>query len=322
MPVKNTAPYLHDCLNSILHQTYSNWELIAVDDASDDNSLLILQKYALIDQRIRVVPNNGKGVIDALKTAYAHAKGEYISRMDSDDINALQKFEQMYQQLSEAGKGHIALGQVEYFAEEGLGEGYLQYQLWLNELIFQGSGFSEVYKECVIPSPCWLLHREDLDACGAFKSTFFPEDYDLCFRMYKAGLHCIPAAQVLLKWRDRPLRTTRIDKNYKAEKLLWLKCHYFLDIDYHSEKQLVLWGAGKRGKFIARFLNERDIQFSWVCNNEKKIGKMIYKNQLKSTHKLEDIKDKQIIISVANPAEQQEIRSICNLNNWERYFFC
>ena len=322
MPVKNTASYLPECLDSIIHQTYQNWELIAINDHSDDESLSILLTYATQDQRIKVYDNNGRGVIEALRMAYSKSSGEYISRMDSDDINMPQKFEIMSQQIQQAGIGHVALGQVEYFASEALGDGYRQYQNWLNNVIANGTGFKEVYKECVIPSPCWLLHKSDVERCGAFDADNFPEDYDLCFRMYKAGLNCLPNNEVLLRWRDRPMRTTRTDANYQSEKLLQLKCHYFLDIDYESDKQLVLWGAGKRGKFIARFLNQHQIKFHWVCNNDNKIGKTIYINELQSINHLHSMADKQIIVSVSNLIEQNDIRLMCDTHNWEAYFFC
>ncbi len=322
MPVKNTAPFLAECLDSFLAQTYSNWELIAINDASTDHSLEILDTYAERDSRIKIFQNEGVGVVAGLKTAYKHCTGSYISRMDSDDIHTHDKFDTMLSQLKKAGEGYIALGQVSYFAEGGIGDGYKKYEEWMNQLIEMGRGFDEVYKECVIPSPCWLLHRYDFERMGGFNSERYPEDYDLCFRVYKAGIRCLPQPKVLLNWRDRPQRTTRIDDNYKAEKMLTLKCYYFLDIDFDSNKKLVLWGAGKRGKFIAQYLTQRNVSFIWVCNNENKIGHNIYGVVLQHEDALQQISNTQIIISVANVEEQMEIGERCQNEEWEHYFFC
>ena len=85
MAVKDTEPYLVECLDSIINQTYSNWELIAVNDHSSDNSLNILQDYALKDARIKVIENDGEKLIAALQTGYKHVSGSLINRMDSDD---------------------------------------------------------------------------------------------------------------------------------------------------------------------------------------------------------------------------------------------
>ena len=85
MPVKDTAKYLPACLDSILSQTYTNWELIAVDDGSSDNSFSILQEYEKKDQRIVALQNPESSLLKALRYGYANSNGELIHRMDSDD---------------------------------------------------------------------------------------------------------------------------------------------------------------------------------------------------------------------------------------------
>jgi glycosyltransferase involved in cell wall biosynthesis len=322
MPVKNTELYLHACIQSILQQSYLNWELLAIDDHSTDSSHAILTSYAQTDSRIHIIRNEGVGVIDALRTGYKHARGEFITRMDSDDINALHKYEHMVSQLKLNGKGHLALGQVTYFAEGGIGNGFQNYETWMNALIAKGTCFDEVYRECVIPSPCWMLYRTDFDAIGGFNVTQYPEDYDLCFRMYHKGMKPIPCKERLLYWRDYPNRTTRVVSHYQGDALIRLKCHHFLDIDYSPKKSLVVWGAGHRGKFIAKYLVEHNIPFTWICNNENKIGHTIYNQVLKSTSSLVDLNHKQILVSVANISEQADIKSTCEYNDWEAYFFC
>ena len=135
MPVKNTAQFLEQCLDSILDQAYQKWELLAVDDGSTDESLNILKSYTEKDHRVQVFSNNGKGIIDALRLAYSKSSGEFITRMDSDDIMTTDKLAVLSSNLSSNGKGHIALGLVEYFSENDLGEGFKNYQNWLNSLI-------------------------------------------------------------------------------------------------------------------------------------------------------------------------------------------
>ena len=118
MPVKNAMPYLKKCLESILHQTYRDWELIAVNDGSIDESVSILRSFAAIDKRIKFIPaNQGVGIIDALKLAYSFSSGNFITRMDADDIMTSDKLEVLAHQLMQFGPGHLALGQVEYFSE-------------------------------------------------------------------------------------------------------------------------------------------------------------------------------------------------------------
>jgi glycosyltransferase involved in cell wall biosynthesis len=326
MPVKNTSTYLEECLNSIHHQTYKNWELLAVDDNSTDDSLEILTNYSIKDNRIKVFKNNGNGIIPALQLAYSKSSGQFITRMDSDDIMVDDKLFVMVNQLIENGTGNIALGLVRYFSDEGIGEGFSRYEQWLNGLISKGDSFKEIYKECVIPSPCWMIHREDFEKCGGFSHNVYPEDYDLAFRFYENKLKCLPAAKVLHQWRDYPTRTSRIHEHYADSSFIEIKLQHFLKLDYDTSKTLVVWGAGKKGKLTAELLLKKNIPFYWICDNPKKIGKDIYNQKLLSFTELENIENSQSIITVASPKAQKEIVNYFKERNYlpmiDYFFFC
>jgi glycosyltransferase involved in cell wall biosynthesis len=91
IPVHNKAPYLRECLDSVFAQTFSDFEVIAVDDRSTDDSLAVLRSYT--DPRLQVVvqERNG-GPATAVRTAMDRAKGEYIIRMDADDVAMPERF--------------------------------------------------------------------------------------------------------------------------------------------------------------------------------------------------------------------------------------
>lgn len=326
MPVKNTSKYLEECLNSILHQTYKNWELLAVDDNSTDDSLEILTNYSIKDNRIKVFKNKGNGIIPALQLAYSKSLGQFITRMDSDDIMVDDKLFVMVNQLIENGTGNIALGLVRYFSEDGIGEGFSKYEQWLNGLISKGESFKEIYKECVIPSPCWMMHREDFEKCGGFSSEIYPEDYDLAFRFYQHKLKCIPSEKVLHQWRDYSTRTSRTHEHYADSSFIEIKLHHFLKLDYDTSKTLVVWGAGKKGKLTAELLLKKNIPFHWICDNPKKIGKDIYNQKLLSFTELDNIDNTQSIITVASPRAQKEIETYFkerhHLPMGDYFFFC
>ena len=134
MPVRNASAYLDECLNSIVNQTYKNWELLAVDDHSTDTSFEILQNHASKEERISVLKNIGKGIIPALRLAFENSSGELITRMDADDIMLSKKIELLKSQLIGKGKGHICTAFVEYFSETPLGDGYQKYQTYRHYL--------------------------------------------------------------------------------------------------------------------------------------------------------------------------------------------
>lgn len=323
LPVFNTAKYLPECLDSILAQTETNWELLAVDDFSTDESWSILQAYQIRDERIKAYKNTEKGIIPALRLAYSKGSGQFITRMDSDDVMAVEKLKALKAILSHRGRGVVATALVKYFAVDGVKDGYHRYETWLNQLSLSQNNFTEIYKECSIASPCWMLHREDLDQCGAFDSAIYPEDYDLCFRFYEQNFQPVCHPKVLHYWRDYASRTSRTDANYADNRFLDLKMHYFLKLDRAAEQALCLWGAGKKGKQIAKVLQQQGIDFQWFCDTVTKIGKDIYGVTMQPYQAIARLENPQIIVAVAAPDAQVSIRQFLKQHELENtFFFC
>lgn len=93
LPVYNGEKYLKEAIESILNQTYTNFEFIIIDDGSKDSSLEIIREYEKEDERIVVVSRENKGLIATLNEGMERAKGKYIARMDQDDISLPERFE-------------------------------------------------------------------------------------------------------------------------------------------------------------------------------------------------------------------------------------
>jgi glycosyltransferase involved in cell wall biosynthesis len=317
MPVYNAGKFLLTTIESIIQQTYTNFELIAVDDYSTDDSFVILQKFAKEEKRIKAIKNNqSKGVIEALQTAIAQSTGDFITRMDADDLMIDNKLEVMHRKLKQYGEGHVAIGQVKYFSDsKTIGEGYKNYENWLNAMTSLGSNYDGIYTECTIPSPCWMLHRSDFEKCGGFSSNTYPEDYDLAFRMLAAGLTIIPEQKTLHLWRDHAERASRNDCNYSDNSFIPLKVRYFLKL--HHERPIAIWGAGRKGKHIVQELLLQGIEPTWYCNNRRKIGKEIYNIQMQSEKALlAKQRAVQVVVAVSSPDEKRAIHQQLLVLGW------
>ena len=315
MAVKDTAPYLHECLDSIIDQTYPNWELIAVNDHSSDSSPQILQAYALRDSRIRYFESDRPKLIPTLQVGYAQAIGSLINRMDSDDKMPHDKIEVLVNEWMKHGKGTVIAGGTEHFVDEGeVGDGFLKYERWLNKVARTSSHYQEIYKECVIPSHCWIIHKVDFNSVGAFDPIIYPEDYDLCFRFYRQKLNIVGIDKILHYWRDRANRISRTWNEYKDNRYFDMKLRYFYELDRDRSRPLVLWGAGRNGKDMAKLLQSYDDSFLWVCDNERKIGKDIYNVRMQHFDDIPNFENPQIIIVVSSPDGKIEIRNA--LDNW------
>lgn len=315
MAAKDTAPYLEACLDSILAQTYENWELIAINDHSSDATPEILEAYAKYDARIRVFHSKRRKLIPALKEAYPHARGELINRMDSDDKMPQDKLEAMLSEWLKHGKGTIVAGGTEHFVDEGqVGGGFRRYEQWLNNVARNNLHWQEIYKECVIPSHCWLIHRDDFEAVDGFEPEVYPEDYDLCFRFYRHGLKVVGMDKILHYWRDRSNRISRTWEEYEDNRYYDLKLRYFYEIDRDTKRPLVLWGAGRNGKDLAKEILKHEGDFHWVCDNVRKIGLDVYGITMQHFDEIPSLDHPQILLAVASPSDQSDIRQ--QLKRW------
>lgn len=326
LPVFNAAPYLEACLTSIQQQSFTDWELLAVNDHSTDDSGVILAEFAATDDRIYVFNNTQKGIIPALRLAFSHSQGDFITRMDADDLMPIDKLSHLRKALLKKGPGHVITGRVEYFSETGLGGGYKKYQDWLNHLVDQQSHFEDLYRECVLPSPAWLIHRTDLIAVGDFDADRYPEDYDLCFRFYEQDFKIIGIPEIVHLWRDHADRTSRNNPTYADQNYLKLKLYWLTRLHRDPQRPFVIWGAGKKGKLMARYFLDRQISFHWVTDNPKKQGINIYNQILASSDLLEREKDLMILVAVATPSARKEINNFLKEKNKKRgkdyFWFC
>lgn len=110
MPVYNVEKYIRKCIDSLLAQTFKDWELIAVDDGSPDESGKICDEYAEKDKRITVIHKENGGAPSARNTAIPKAKGEYLCFMDSDDWAEPSMLEDMYKKAKETDAQLVVAG--------------------------------------------------------------------------------------------------------------------------------------------------------------------------------------------------------------------
>lgn len=99
IPVYNVAPYLRECLDSVLKQTFTDWEAICVDDGSTDGSGAILDEYAAKDKRFRVIHQANAGVSAARNRALEEIKGEWVGFLDADDVWSPFLLEKCFKQI-------------------------------------------------------------------------------------------------------------------------------------------------------------------------------------------------------------------------------
>src|SRR5690554_2487133 len=101
MPLYNAEKWIEATIQSVVNQTYTNWELIVVDDGSSDNSYAIVKALSAKDKRIRLVQQKNRGACAARNMAFELSKGTYIQYLDADDLLSSNKIEKQLQALQQ-----------------------------------------------------------------------------------------------------------------------------------------------------------------------------------------------------------------------------
>ncbi len=267
MPLRNAEFWIDECIQSIIEQRYESWELLVVDDGSTDGSIEKIGGYAIADQRIRLESNRGVGIIDALNQAFMVSKGQFIHRMDADDIMPPNKLFDLMKALNYR-KDVVQTGEVQYFSEDKVSSGYLDYQNWLNSI---ESYDAEMYRECAIASPNWLVHRSCFEDKIRLSELKYPEDYDMLLKWYEHGYKIERLNKMTHLWREHPKRTSRNSEIYQQASFFKLKLRYFVRLELSENESVQLIGAGDKGKLVAKLLQELEVDFEWFDLNPGRV---------------------------------------------------
>ena len=296
-PFRNASRYIQATANSILSQTHTDWEWILINDNSLENEELILAEF-LIDSRVKLTFNKGKGITDALITGFELATGSFVTRMDADDIMPLNKLESMLSFLKYSD-ADVITGKARYFSDDvEISDGYRKYESWLNDRVNLKDFYTEIYRECTLSSGNWMMSREKFESCGGFAGLTYPEDYDLLFRWYACGMKIEGMDEITHYWREHPQRTSKNSLDYSQEQFFKLKINRFLELDRNT-MPLILNGTGRKGRLTASVLIDNRVEFDWVSIEPEKFKAGIYDQKIVGVEKIEYHQPIQILNAAA-----------------------
>ncbi len=258
IPFRNAAPWLSECIESLLAQTYNEWEAWLMDDHSDDDSREIINKF--IDNRIQVVSVQGKGIVAALNEGLHLCSYPFIARMDADDRMPIDRLElQLKAMVSNPTLGLVS-GQVELFSEMPDSRGYQRYVDWINSLnTFEAIQYHR-FIDSPFAHPSVLFRKSLVNQLGAYLDGPFPEDYELWLRWLDAGIQMERLPEVVLFWRDHDSRLSRTHERYSPEAFRKLKAQYLAQwLAKKGISSVWYWGEGKIARTQRKLLEELGI---------------------------------------------------------------
>ena len=303
------APHLNRAIRSILDQTFHDFELILVDNASDDGTSEIAKEYAIRDKRITLISEARKGVVWAMNSGIEAARGAFIARMDADDYSFPERLQWQLSEFTSDPSLGLVSGQVDYV---GSNEGFRLYVDWMNEIVDENDIRQNQFVEFPIANPSFMIKRSLFEKIGRFKEGDFPEDYEFFLRLQSLDVKMSKVKEVLIKWYDLPTRLTRTDARYATDAFYRVKAKYLAKwLKKHNphHPKVLIWGAGRLSRRRSDYLLKYGIDI--VCYIDLKIKPGVIH--------FEDIPDKDtsfIVSYVANRGARDEIRAFLTSRNY------
>ena len=312
LPCRDAERHLDECIASLRAQTLSDYEVLAVNDGSRDGTLGILEGWAERDPRVQVLAGTGSGIAEALSLAASHARAEHLARMDADDVMHPQRlrlqwrFLQARTDISACGTG------VRYFPRDRVGSGYERYESWLNSLRGKEEVERDLFVECPLAHPTMMVRAAAYRQVGGYRDRGWPEDYDLVFRLHRSGYKLANLPEVLLSWRITAGRLSMRSDTYSPEAFRRCKVHHLLRGYLPPGRALVIWGAGRVGKPLARELLRHQLQpAAFVDLDPRKIGQQVHGAVVCLPSFLNERADGRpfVLIAVGSPGAREDIRA-------------
>ena len=264
MPVYNGEKYLREAIESILCQTYSDFEFIILDDGSTDSSLTIIKEYAKMDSRIIFITRKNKGLVATLNEGLELAKGDFIARMDADDISYPERFAKQIQyfannpELFLVGTNFRNIYEVD-ISDEVKGR-KARFEANVNEPINSESWRTDIFEDIKVLHPTWMVKKELFLKVGNYRE-YDSEDGEFLFRVACNRFPIGKVSEVLLDYRITQTSKSAIEgaclKNKRE--IIEFKFSYIERIFATSIHNLhyYIWGADQSGQIFYEMMKEK-----------------------------------------------------------------
>jgi hypothetical protein len=254
MPCRDAAATLPAAIETIRAQTFPHFEVVAVDDGSQDHTFAHLFTWAQKDGRVRVLQGNRRGRVPALATALAAARGELVAIMEPGDVSDPTRVEKQVALLdAEPALAGCGTG-VRHAAGDEVPDEERRRQTWLNSLSTPAEVGRDIFIDCPIPHATLMMRRHVLLGLGGYREMGWPEDYDLLFRAWSAGYRVGKLTEIL---HQRSLHADAAGNGAgpgHADRLRAVKIHFLRATLLAGGRDGVIWGAGPDGAHFARDL--------------------------------------------------------------------
>ncbi len=312
LPALNAERTLAPAIDSIRSQTLAAWELIIVDDGSSDGTAAIATAAANQDPRIRMVRQPHAGVVRALESGLAAARGEFVARMDADDRSLPGRLEAQLQLLLARPELGLVSCRVEFGGNPVRSAGYAHHVHWLNSLLTPEAIALNRFVEAPLAHPSVMFRKELLARHGGYREGAFPEDYELWLRWLEAGVRMAKVPETLFVWNDPPRRLSRVEARYAPEAFYAVKAPYLaraVRADLCG-RTLWVWGAGRLSRRRVEALEAQGINVAgFIDIDPNKWGRPRHGREVRRPTALPLREQAMVVSYVASRDAREQIRA-------------
>jgi len=326
LPFRNEERFLMEALSSLRSQEMPDFEAVLVDDGSGDGSAAIARAVCDADDRFRLAVCRGSGLVDALNTGLREATGEWVARMDADDICEPGRLGAQLREAFVRGPRNVVSCRVRSFPEEEISNGFRAYEDWLNGLLMPAEIERNIFVESPVPHPTAFFHRQSVVDEGGYLERLLPEDYELWLRLWSRGFSFSRVDAVLLRWRDRPDRYSRRSHAYSLNSFYRLKARYLAFVPCMSERRVLIAGGGETAVRLARCLRAEGFTIeAFMDPDGSRAGSRMLGAPILGPHALRDFPDLPVVGASRAPGARARIRAFLEgegLEEWQRFVLC
>jgi glycosyltransferase involved in cell wall biosynthesis len=326
LPFRNEERFLGEALSSLCSQEMSDFEAVLVDDGSSDGSPAVARAACDADDRFRLAACRGSGLVDALNTGLTEASGEWVARMDADDICESGRLGAQLREALVRGPRTVVSCRVRSFPEEKISNGFRAYEDWLNSLLTPAEIERNIFVESPVPHPTAFFHRQSVIDEGGYVERLLPEDYELWLRLWSRGFSFSRVEGVLLRWRDRPDRYSRRSHAYSLNSFYWLKARYLAFVPCMSGRRVLIAGGGETAVRLARSLRAEGFSIeAFMDPDGSRKGSRLLGAPILGPQALRDFPDLPVVGASRAPGARERIRVFLEgegLAEWQRFVLC
>lgn len=264
LPAFNAVNTVARAVESIRAQTLGDWELLVVDDGSADGTRAVLDEFARRDARVRVIGRPHEGLVAALTAGLGMVRGEFVARMDADDVSHPERLAAQIEFLRARPGLGLTSCLVEFGGDRAASAGYALHVDWINSLVSADDIALNRFVESPFAHPSVMFRRELIARLGGYRAGGFPEDYELWLRWLDAGVRMEKLPRTLLTWNDPPTRLSRRDARYAPEAFFRMKAEWVARAveRVRSGRDVFVWGAGRPTRKRAGHLERHGVRIA------------------------------------------------------------